>query len=66
MAWGENAVIVKEEGNRIFYYPKCPYCGKVHSHSNFQTNVAPGGTSGTINTHCLSCGRIYNFMIHRN
>lgn len=62
MAWAENAIIVKDDGNMVSYRGKCPKCGAVES---ILHNTVIGGNTNTRTVgQCMKRGR-YDIYIRK-
>lgn len=65
MAWAENAVIIKDDGNRVEYHIRCPQCGWVNERQTGTVVVGSGVTSAGGGT-CRKCGKSISCRFGRN
>ncbi len=65
MAWAENAVIISDDGSRVTFHRKCPYCGKVIQNVKQSVGVG-GGTSSVGSVTCPNCRKSYSSRFGRN
>lgn len=62
LAWGENAIIRSDDGQRVNYSGKCPFCGYVYSGGTITTISFGKLRSGDT---CPKCHRHYDITIGR-
>lgn len=65
MAWGENAVVVKDDGNRVDYHRRCPYCGKVADRQTGNVIVGQGSIVSAGAGRCMYCGKDFSCRFGR-
>ena len=65
MAWAENAVIVKDDGDRLEYHRRCPYCGKVADRVKSSLRVGDGVIVSAGSGACVSCGKYFQCRFGR-
>lgn len=64
MAWGENAVIVKDNGNQVTFHPKCPACGAVDSMRTSNAYVR-AGVANVGSFFCPKCQKGFDCRLSR-
>ncbi|MDE5788893.1 MAG: phage terminase large subunit family protein [Clostridia bacterium] len=65
MAWAENAVIIKDNGNQVYYHPRCPHCGSVASNISSNIWVAKGTNTFASSVKCFKCGKPFGMHFGR-
>lgn len=62
-AWGENAVIVSDDGHVVRYRYRCPNCGAVDV--GLQTCSVSYGSSSSSFGNCIKCHKSFRVVIGR-
>lgn len=63
-AWGDNAVIVSDDGFNVHWKPKCPFCGYVPLNSEREDHARKGVGSVTY-ADCQRCGESFIVVLYR-
>ena len=63
-AWGQNAVITRDDGFSIRYKPRCPKCGYVPPNRECGGS-AQEGIKAHYSDRCDKCGEYFDIVISR-
>ena len=63
-AWGQNAVITRDEGSYVRFKPRCPRCGYVPVNRE-SAGSAMEGTRAYYTDRCDKCGERFDIIISR-
>lgn len=62
-AVAQNAAIIEDDGKRVKYHPRCPYCGYLNDRSTSSAVVS--GPTGCGSYRCNKCGKSFSVKITR-
>lgn len=66
-AYGENAIIVGDDGNNVRWYTRCPYCGRVNNMMTYGPQPIFSGSKRQVGTPtCSNCRKMFNVYIGRS
>lgn len=64
VAWAEGAVIISDDGNRVKYRQKCPYCGNV-PYVDYIVGLGNLKNYPISRPQCSKCGKQFAVVLHR-
>ncbi len=65
-AVAQNAAIMQDDGRRVTYHPRCPYCGYLDNRCTSSVVVSSRNKAGAGSQRCKECNKSFSITVIRN